>query len=300
MGLRNGCIAAAFGFQCTAGSPAGTGIIEGVTAVGFEPTPLRTGALSQRLRPLGQTVSPSGRFALRSSAAQSCGRMRGAPAGRFATCFANGASSRCSGGALSLDQLVAFRTRFAPTWSRCQGGAVKWFLRRVGFISRSCCRLRYLLLWLRHRGRQAGGIVSLPVVLQAQCAIRRRCLAVLLLSCRYALAAVGLRFINNLHFTGECGYQMTAVGFEPTPLRTGAWSQRLRPLGQTVSGAGWALEPVAQVRVGFVLRVWRRWVGVAHTATCAVWLRCRFAPLGPRSCFPTRTVRASIAQLVRA
>ena len=27
---------------------------------------------------------------------------------------------------------------------------------------------------------------------------------------------------------------MTAVGFEPTPLRTGAWSQRLRPLGQTV------------------------------------------------------------------
>ena len=27
---------------------------------------------------------------------------------------------------------------------------------------------------------------------------------------------------------------LTAVGFEPTPLRTGAWSQRLRPLGQTV------------------------------------------------------------------
>ena len=31
----------------------------------------------------------------------------------------------------------------------------------------------------------------------------------------------------------EC--EMTAVGFEPTPLRTGALSQRLRPLGQTVS-----------------------------------------------------------------
>ena len=28
--------------------------------------------------------------------------------------------------------------------------------------------------------------------------------------------------------------KMTAVGFEPTPLRTGALSQRLRPLGQTV------------------------------------------------------------------
>ena len=27
-----------------------------LTAVGFEPTPFRTGALSQRLRPLGQTV----------------------------------------------------------------------------------------------------------------------------------------------------------------------------------------------------------------------------------------------------
>ena len=31
-----------------------------MTAVGFEPTPLRTGASSQRLRPLGQTVLPSG------------------------------------------------------------------------------------------------------------------------------------------------------------------------------------------------------------------------------------------------
>ena len=30
------------------------------------------------------------------------------------------------------------------------------------------------------------------------------------------------------------GNKMTAVGFEPTPLRTGACSQRLRPLGQTV------------------------------------------------------------------
>ena len=30
------------------------------------------------------------------------------------------------------------------------------------------------------------------------------------------------------------GAIVTAVGFEPTPLRTGAWSQRLRPLGQTV------------------------------------------------------------------
>ena len=30
--------------------------------------------------------------------------------------------------------------------------------------------------------------------------------------------------------------RVAAVWFEPTPLRTGAWSQRLRPLGQTVLG----------------------------------------------------------------
>ena len=30
------------------------------------------------------------------------------------------------------------------------------------------------------------------------------------------------------------GFKMTAVGFEPTPLRNGAFSHRLRPLGQTV------------------------------------------------------------------
>ena len=35
-----------------------------MTAVGFEPTPLRTGALSQRLRPLGQTVLASGNSAV--------------------------------------------------------------------------------------------------------------------------------------------------------------------------------------------------------------------------------------------
>ena len=42
--------------------------------------------------------------------------------------------------------------------------------------------------------------------------------------------------------------KMTAVGFEPTPLRTGAWSQRLRPLGQTV----------LVLEVGRVLKLRRR------------------------------------------
>ena len=36
-----------------------------------------------------------------------------------------------------------------------------------------------------------------------------------------------------LHLRAQC-LKMTAVGFEPTPLRTGALSQHLRPLGQTV------------------------------------------------------------------
>ena len=33
-----------------------TEVCDKLTAVGFEPTPLRNGALSHRLRPLGQTV----------------------------------------------------------------------------------------------------------------------------------------------------------------------------------------------------------------------------------------------------
>ena len=44
---------------------------------------------------------------------------------------------------------------------------------------------------------------------------------------------------------------MTAVGFEPTPLRNGALSHRLGPLGQTVLTcrlAGWKVSPV---RYGF-------------------------------------------------
>ena len=41
-------------FQWIAGHISAHGVI--LTAVGFEPTRLRTGASSQRLRPLGQTV----------------------------------------------------------------------------------------------------------------------------------------------------------------------------------------------------------------------------------------------------
>ena len=41
-------------------------------------------------------------------------------------------------------------------------------------------------------------------------------------------------FVDVNHKPRRCVHEMTAVGFEPTPLRTGALSQRLRPLGQTV------------------------------------------------------------------
>ena len=41
---------------CSPGSTSLLSARKEMTAVGFEPTPLRTGALSQRLTPLGQTV----------------------------------------------------------------------------------------------------------------------------------------------------------------------------------------------------------------------------------------------------
>ncbi len=51
--------------------------------------------------------------------------------------------------------------------------------------------------------------------------------------------------------------RVTAVGFEPTPLRTGALSQRLRPLGQTVSVAVSADAAAAlQVFVRVLVRGW--------------------------------------------
>ena len=50
----------------------------------------------------------------------------------------------------------------------------------------------------------------------------------------YIARRTSLQFITcQLVFAAN--EQMTAVGFEPTPLRTGAWSQRLRPHGQTVT-----------------------------------------------------------------
>ena len=44
-----------------------------VTAVGFEPTPLRNGALSHRLRPLGQTVLKTWEFETADAPLTNCG-----------------------------------------------------------------------------------------------------------------------------------------------------------------------------------------------------------------------------------
>ena len=43
-----------------------------------------------------------------------------------------------------------------------------------------------------------------------------------------------LRSLARRPAAAEAFLSVTAVGFEPTPFRNGAWSHRLRPLGQTV------------------------------------------------------------------
>ena len=50
-------------------------------------------------------------------------------------------------------------------------------------------------------------------------------------------AAHGVMPYGLMILLSDVQQQMTAVGFEPTPLRTGALSQRLRPLGQSVLAA---------------------------------------------------------------
>ena len=58
---------------------------------------------------------------------------------------------------------------------------------------------------------------------------------------------------------------MTAVGFEPTPFRTGALSQHLRPLGQTVGKNFTLLISIASMTPIMVIQVLAR--------SCAVYLR---------------------------
>ena len=57
-----------------------------------------------------------------------------------------------------------------------------------------------------------------------------------------AIDVTRVRFPDDANYLPSCTFRfvlsevrVTAVGFEPTPFRTGACSQRLRPLGHTVS-----------------------------------------------------------------
>ena len=128
-----------------------------------EPTPLRTGALSQRLRPLGQTVS----------AGTAQGRSGTSPGSKH-----SGSNCSC-----------------------CSCGC-------------RCVSLPFGCGSVAGRALVRGPGPHQPRTLLATARGRQR----------------------NSH--RNCSRQTkTAVGFEPTPLRTGAWSQRHRPLGQTVWSA---------------------------------------------------------------
>ena len=56
----------------------------------------------------------------------------------------------------------------------------------------------------------------------------------LLVRARVCIGCVCVLSTGSMSASMGSGEQLTAVGFEPTPFRTGALSQRLRPLGQTV------------------------------------------------------------------
>ena len=69
--------------------------------------------------------------------------------------------------------------------------------------------------------------VQCPLCLRARASLMR---AVIVAQFLWPLVAVPAAFC----LCQPVSATVTAVRFEPTPLRTGAWSQRLRPLGQTV------------------------------------------------------------------
>ena len=88
-------------------------------------------------------------------------------------------------------------------------------------------------------------------------------------------------------YTAISAAAVTAVGFEPTPFRTGAWSQRLRPLGQAVlcHSRNQQISGVAQqsgrlgVQYGACVGVLSHscrggvWVPSASGVPCPTWLQ---------------------------
>ena len=92
-----------------------------LTAVGFEPTPFRSGALSHRLRPLGQTVTTAGPI---TAQAQCCARESRAFAARL-----GGAKS--DRGPRPARQAPARAPHPIPI-ERGRGGGLPWIVAKVG------------------------------------------------------------------------------------------------------------------------------------------------------------------------
>ena len=138
-----------------------------MTPVGFEPTPLRNGALSHRLRPLGQSVLGSTFWLL-----DSC----------YTTVLGD----------------LSHKSRYL--WAQHS----TWSSSLRSFFGQG------LLCYGKGNG----------VANESHCA------AVDTFTTRHSTA-------NGISLPGK----VTPVGFEPTPLRNGALSHRLRPLGQSVLGS---------------------------------------------------------------
>ena len=68
----------------------------------------------------------------------------------------------------------------------------------------------------------------------SQFAALKRHAALFLNQEKLAAQAVQIEIPQSPAFAAKRESQVTAVGFEPTPLRTGAWSRCLRQLGQIV------------------------------------------------------------------
>ncbi len=90
---------------------------------------------------------------------------------------------------------------------------------------------------------------------------------------------------------------MTAVGFEPTPLRTGALSQRLRPLGQTVLFGEQAANLIPCLCCSPLCSVFTFWLAflVASFVWLAFLVRCVSAVFVESPAIPGKlSVRASL------
>ena len=95
-------------------------------------------------------------------------------------------------------------------------------LKEVGFPAvTECCGCCLHLLHYLSKNLKVSLCLHLP--------FRGRVAGVWAAMCHHSLPIV-----HHLGCSSSTSPCLTAVGFEPTPLRTAAWSQRLRPLGPTV------------------------------------------------------------------